>query len=182
MSLAFFVQLFVGRHIDHGQRFTGGQLLWRTIAVGILASIGTTVLPLPASVFGGAHPHVTVQGAIFAAELLLITIVAVPVLVGQWRRLRHDKPIAPTYSSPLIIGYSAIYLAVMAFLWITALPAYFNAVNGITAHGDPTGNLWYASACFVIACLCVAAAITTTPRTPDHRDALPPTDQHTTAV
>jgi hypothetical protein len=50
MSLAFFVQLLIGRHVDDGRIFSGIQVLWRTIAVGILASLGTAVLPLPATI------------------------------------------------------------------------------------------------------------------------------------
>ena len=49
-SLAFFVQLLVGRHVDDGRSFSGGQVLWRTVAAGVLASVGAFVLPLPATV------------------------------------------------------------------------------------------------------------------------------------
>jgi hypothetical protein len=171
MSLAFFVQLFVGRHVDAGRRFTGGQLVWRTIAVGLLASLGTGVLPLPATLIGGAT-NADVGGFVYAAELVVVNAVAVPVLFAQWRRLRHDTASTPTYSSPLMVGYGGVYLAVMAFLWVMALPAYFDAVDGITAHGDPTGSLWYVVACFAVACLCVAAVVTTRPRSDGLDDAL----------
>jgi hypothetical protein len=181
MSLALCVQFFVGRHVDAGRRFSGGQLVWRTIAVGLLASLGTGVLPLPATLIGAAT-NTTVQGFGYAAELVVITAVAVPVLFAQWRRLRHDSSSAPTYSSPLIVGCGAIYLGVMAFLWVTALPAYFAAVDGSTPHGDPTGSLSYAVACFVVACLCVAAVVTTRPRTGELEDALPPADRPTTTA
>ena len=46
----------------------------------------------------------------------------------------------------------------MALLWATSLPDYFAAVDGVTAHGDPIGSLWYTLACFVIAGLSIAAA------------------------
>jgi hypothetical protein len=166
MSLAFFVQLLIGRHVDDGRTFSGIQVLWRTVAVGILATLGTAVLPLPATIGRYLSGSDTVSGVIYAAELLLVAAVAVPALITQWRRLRRDDAPPPGMesSSPLILGYAAIYLAVMAVLWVTALPAYFGAVNGLTAHGDPVGSLWYATACWIIAAACLAAAGTVTAR------------------
>jgi hypothetical protein len=172
MSLALCVQFFVGRHVDGGRRFTGGQLVWRTIVVGLVASLGTGVLPLPATLIGGAT-NARVGGFVYAMELVVVTLVAAPALFVQWRRLRRERGSASTYSSPAIAGYGAIYLVVMAMLWATALPAYFGAANGITAHGDPIGSLWYALACFVVACLCIAAVMTTRPRVGSVDDALP---------
>ena len=49
MSLALCVQFFVGRHVDGGRSFTGTQVVLRTIVIGVLASIGTAILPLPAT-------------------------------------------------------------------------------------------------------------------------------------
>lgn len=176
MSLAFFVQLFVGRHVDDGRSFSGVEVLWRTIAVGILASIGTAVLPLPATVGGAVSGSTTVAGLIYAVELVVVSVVAVPVLIGQWRRCRRDgDPAAVRYSNPLILRYAAAYLAVMAVLWVTALPAYFSAVDGMTPNGDPIGNLWYTVGCLVIASLAIAAAGTAAPRNPQQPDALVPT-------
>jgi uncharacterized membrane protein YidH (DUF202 family) len=131
-------------------------VLWRTVAIGLLASVGTAILPLPASIVGAVTKSTTWQGVAYAAELAIITAIAVPVLITQWRRLRDHRQ--ADYTNPLILGYAAIYLVVMAFLWVTALPAYLSAVRGITPTGDPIGNLWYAIACFVVAGLSIAAA------------------------
>ena len=155
-SLAFFVQLFIGRRVDERGSFTGAQVLWRTIAIGLLASVGTAILPLPASIVGAVTKSTAWQGVAYAAELAIITAIAVPVLITQSRRLRDDRPV--DYANPLILRYAAVYLAVMAILWVTALPAYFSAVHGITVNGDAIGSLWYAIACFVVAGLSIAAA------------------------
>lgn len=80
MSLALCVQFFIGRHVDEGRTFSGGQILGRTVAVGVLASIGTAVLPLPATLAGGLSGSTAVAGFVYAAELVAITVVAVPVL------------------------------------------------------------------------------------------------------
>lgn len=160
MSLAFCVQFFVGRHVDRGRRFTGGQILWRTVVVGLLASIGTVLLPAPATVIG-SFTNFTVMGVVYALELVVIAVVAVPVLYKQWQRLRNTAASATEarYANPPMIRYGVLYLAVMAVLWATALPAYFGAVDGITGNGDPVGNLAYTVLCFVIAGLSAAAAL-----------------------
>ncbi|MEO6793883.1 MAG: hypothetical protein ABI253_15525 [Mycobacterium sp.] len=161
-SLAFCVQLFVGRHVDQGRRFSGSQVLWRTIVIGVLASLGTGILPLPATLIGAATDG-KLLGIAYAAELLVIAAVAVPVLVMQWRRLRMNLFVAGRYDNPLIVRYAAVYLSVMTVLWLTALPAYLDSVGGVTAHGDPIGSLWYVIGCFTVAYLCVAAAATVPP-------------------
>ncbi|WP_197378558.1 hypothetical protein [Mycolicibacterium mengxianglii] len=159
MSLAFCVQLFVGRHVDEGRTFTGTQLLWRTIVIGVLASLGTAVLPMPATIGGALAGSTTVAGFIYAAELAVVTAVAVWALVNQWLRIRRDDD-AARYTNPLILGYAAAYLVVMTVLWATSLPAYLGAVDGVTVNGDPVGSLWYTIGCLVIAGLCIGAAQT----------------------
>ena len=46
---------------------------------------------------------------------------------------------------------------------LTALPAYFGAVDGVTADGDPVGSLAYTVICVVVAGLSIAAAATVNP-------------------
>ena len=67
--------------------------------------------------------------------------------------------------------YSVVYLVVMAVLWASALPDFFDAVDGSTSAGDPIGNLWYTVACFVIAILCVSATFTIPKRNSGTADA-----------
>lgn len=161
MSLAFCVQFFVGRHADRGRRFTGLQIVWRTVVIGLLASIGTVLLPAPATVIG-SFTNVTVMGVVYALELVVIAVVAIPVMVKQWQRLRNTPAGATEarYTNPLMVRFGVGYLAVMAVLWVTALPAYFGAVDGVTDNGDPVGSLWYTALCFVIAGLSTFAALT----------------------
>ncbi|MGV0741798.1 DUF7802 domain-containing protein [Mycolicibacterium sp. XJ870] len=175
MSLAFCVQLFVGRHVDEGRDFSGVELVWRTIVVGVLASIGTAVLPLPATVGGMISGSTAVAGLIYAAELVILCIVAIPVLIRQWVSVRRSEPSAVgNHTNTVILGYAAVYLAVMTVLWVTALPAYFGAADGVTANGDPIGSLWYTVVCLVIAALSIAAAATVRPVAPRQSDVLAP--------
>ena len=176
MSLAFCVQFFVGRHVDRGRRFTGPQIVWRTIVVGLLASIGTVLLPAPATVIG-SFTNFTVMGVVYALELVVITVVAVPVLVKQWQRLRNTPAGATEarHTSPLMVRFGVGYLVVLAVLWVTALPAYFGAVDGVTDNGDPIGSLWYTALCFVIAGLSVFAALTVSATKPEKKVPAPVT-------
>lgn len=161
-SLAFCVQLLVGRQVDRGRRFGGLQLTWRTVVIGVLASLGTGILPLPATLLGAATDG-RLLGITYAVELLIMTVIAIPVLAGQWRRLRRNPLVDGRYDNPLMVRYAAVYLAVMAVLWLTALPAYLDATDGRTADGDPVGCLWYVALCFAVASFCVVAAATVPP-------------------
>lgn len=158
MSLALCVQFFVGRHIDAGRRFGGIELVWRTVVIGLTASVGVFVLPLPATVLGLAGD--TVRGVMYAAELVAVTVVAVPLLARQWARLRRGDTDAAPYSNDLVRVYAVVYLVVMGALWASALPDFFAATDGVTDAGDPIGNLWYTIACFVVAIAAVAATFT----------------------
>ncbi|MFD4459432.1 hypothetical protein [Nocardia sp. NPDC058480] len=168
MSLAFCVQYFVGRHVDDGRAFSGIELTWRTVVIGLLASVGTFLLPLPATVIGMSNT--TVRGIVYALELAVLAVVAGVVMVRQWSELRRGSAADPQYVDPFVQRFSALYLAVFAVLWIASLPAFFDAVDGQTSNGDPIGNLWYTAACFAIAIASVLATFTV-PRTQTTPDA-----------
>ncbi|GAA4481010.1 hypothetical protein GCM10023094_28480 [Rhodococcus olei] len=172
MSLALCVQFFVGRHVDAGRHFSGLQLVWRTVVIGLAASVGVFVLPLPATVFGMGSD--TVRGFLYAAELAVLAVVAVVVLVRQWSHLRQEPSDAPGYRNAFVQRYALVYLGVMALLWISALPDWFGAVDGTTGNGDPIGSLWYTIGCFAIAIVCVVATFTVPRRSPESNgDAAP---------
>jgi len=163
MSLALCTQFFVGRHVDSGRRFRGRQLVGRTIGIGLLASVGTVILPLPATILGviAGTPG---RAAGYIAELAIIAVVSVYVLVVQWTRLRSGSsagtltgPDAARPDNAFVRVYAIIYLVVMAVLWASALPDYASADDGVTANGDPIGNVWYTIAAFVVALAAVTA-------------------------
>lgn len=158
MSLAFCVQWFVGRHVDAGRRLGGGQLVGRTVAIGLLASLGTFILPLPATVIGMAGD--TARGAGYAVELALMAVVAVWAMARQWAALRSGGSTVPAYRNRFVQGYAIVYLAVFAVLWAAALPAFLAADSGVSAAGNPIGNLPYTLGCFLVAGLAVAATFT----------------------
>ena len=148
MSLALCVQFMVGRHVDAGARFTGPQLVWRTVVIGLAASVGTFVLPLPATILGLAGD--TVRGAVYALELALMAGAALYAI----RRCLAPGPGAPSipaHRNRLVQAYAVAYLVVFGALWATALPAFFGSESGVTEAGDPVGNLPFTLLCFAIA-------------------------------
>ncbi|MFE4456648.1 hypothetical protein ACFROC_04750 [Nocardia tengchongensis] len=152
MSLAFCVYRFVGRRVDAGEQFTGLQLVWRTLVIGLAASAGTFILPLPATVLGAGST--TVRGVIYALELIVLSVAAVWLMYRAWSQQRQAET---HYDNRFVRFYAAFYLIVFGVLWATALPAFFDAKNGVTASGDPIGNLPYTLACFAVGIACVAA-------------------------
>ncbi|UGT61930.1 hypothetical protein [Nocardia asteroides] len=158
MSLALCVQFFVGRHVDAGTKFTGVQLVWRTVVIGLLASVGTFVLPLPATVIGIGSD--TVRGVVYAAELAVLSVLAAALLWKRWSALRAGTSEVRGDRNRFVQVYAIVYLVVMAVLWGAALPDYFGAVDGVTGNGDPIGSLWYTVGCFVIAIAVVLATFT----------------------
>ncbi|MQY28781.1 hypothetical protein [Nocardia aurantia] len=163
MSLALCVQFFVGRHVDAGRSLPAGQLVWRTVVIGVLGALGTFVLPLPATVFGANDT--TVRGVLYAAELIGLSAVAIVVLIRQWFAIRRGGG-TPVYTNPVVRAYGVVYLAVLALLWATALPDFRHATGGRARDGGPIGNAWYTVACFVVAILCAAAVFGTSWRRP----------------
>jgi hypothetical protein len=147
--LTALAMLLVGRHVAAGRTPSAPSLIWRTVAAGAAVIVGVAVLCIPTSVFAGAP---TVQAAVFGIETAVFAAVAVPVLYTQWRSGGGTAP-----SSYLRI-FGPLYLGVLGVLWLSALPAYFGAVGGVTADGTPTGSLAYAAGCFALAAAAVAAA------------------------
>ena len=146
------VMLLVGRKTGTSAP-TGWALTWRTVLAGVLVPLGLVVLSIPSSLFGGAKPNTTAQAVVFAAELVIVAVIAVPVLVRQWLRTRDDLE-----PNDFVHIFGPLYLVVLGALWISALGQYFAATNGVTADGTPTGSLVYAVVCFVIASLAVASS------------------------
>jgi hypothetical protein len=155
------VWFFVGRNAAAGRKFGALGLTWRTLLVGALVPVGLAVLSIPSSLFGGEDPNVTAQAIVFGIELGLLALIAVPIMIRQWQVTRAAAGGA-TESNIFIRVFGPVYLGVLLVLWLSALPAYFGAVDGITAGGTPIGHLGYAVVCFVAAALCVAAAFDVT--------------------
>jgi hypothetical protein len=51
--------------------------------------------------------------------------------------------------TPFARIYPLAYLAVMAVLWLGALPSFLDATDGVTSDGTPVGSGLYTIACFI---------------------------------
>jgi hypothetical protein len=155
------VMLLIGRKAVGNTKISGINLGWRIVAAGVLVPPGVALLSIPSSLFGGAHPNTTGQAIVYSIELLAVTVVAAPILFRQWLRGRRDTDVPP---NAFVRTFGPMYLIVLAFVWITALPAYFGATGGITVDGTPRGNLVYATACLLAAAAAVAGGELVSPR------------------
>ena len=53
--------------------------------------------------------------------------------------------------SPFAAIYPAAFLVVHGLLWLSALPQFLGAEDGVTAAGTPIGSGWYVLVCFAAA-------------------------------
>lgn len=141
---------------DGGESRRGWSLTWRIVLAGVLAPPAMSLFGIPSSIFGGDTPNVTAQAWVLGIELALIWLAGVWILVTHLRRRHEFEPM-----TPFARIYPAVYLAVMALLWVTALPEFLDAKDGITSGGTPIGCGLYAIACFIGATAVLAVLHTT---------------------
>ena len=146
--VALFTQLLVARPHTRGQPMSPTALVLRTFGVAALIPVGLVIANAPILLAGGAHhPDGPLRWAVYVLFLALFAVVALPVLLRQWRTA---APL-PGIPNPFVRGFGPMFLVVIGALWLTALPANLNASNGITADRTPTGNAAYSAACFLLA-------------------------------
>ena len=126
-----------------------GSLVRRTLLAGAVTPLGMLVAGLPSSVFGGDSPHLTVQAWIIGIELGLVWVLGGAILAREWRAAPAASPGRPEPLSLFVTVFPAAYLVAHAAFWLSALPAYRAATDGVTDAGTPTGSGLYAVACFI---------------------------------
>ena len=143
VSLAFLTYVVV--------RLQNRPLAARVIVAGVLTPPAMAVAGIPSSLFGGDFPGIS-QSIPAQAWVLGLELAAI-WLVGGWLTLREAR--APRADgerpSPFAAIYPATFLAVHGLLWISALPQFLRAEDGVTAAGTPIGSGWYVLACFAAA-------------------------------
>jgi hypothetical protein len=128
----------------------------RAVAAGVLTPLAMAVASIPSSLFGGDIPglpqSIPAQAWVLGAELAAIW------LVGGWLVLRDAKEPSEQLSRFVVI-YPALFLVVHGLLWLSALPQFLAAKDGITSAGTPVGSGWYVLACFAAASGLVALTL-----------------------
>lgn len=153
------VRLTGGPAADGGPR-RGRSLVARILLAGVLTPLTMAIAGIPSSLFGGDDPNTAAQAWILGIELGVLW------LAGAWIFVSHLRSPDRGSSEPLSAFarfYPATYLSGMAAFWISALPAYLTAENGITDAGTPIGSGPYVLICFLGAGLLLAALYRKTP-------------------
>jgi hypothetical protein len=155
-SMVLFASVSLGALTYLVVRLTGGprrgrSLVLRTVAAGVLTPPTMAIAGIPSSLFGG---NTAAQTWVLGVELALIWLAGAWIVVSHLRSPDRgpDEPL-----SAFARLYPAAYLGGMAAFWISALPAYLAADDGVTADGTPVGSGLYALACFVGGGLLLAA-------------------------
>jgi hypothetical protein len=145
--VALFTQVLVIRPIERGRLLGRIALIGRTFGVAALVPVGLAVANVPILLAGDDHSDSALRRAAYLVILGAFAVVALPVLWRQWRNSVFT-PFAPN----LFVGiFGSAFLIVLGAMWISAMPAYLKASHGLTPDGTPTGNLVYATVCFVLA-------------------------------
>jgi len=167
-GIALLTRLLIARRAARGP-VPAGSMVLRTIGVGVLTPLAMVVFSMPYGIFSqGDNPNVTAETIVLWLEIALIAAVALTAFGRVYREHRFDsgrRPHAPSESNREdafldrygLIG-GAIFLVVFAVLWVTALPAYFDAADGRTPAGTPTGSFVYVLLCTAM-CLGVLTLI-----------------------
>ncbi|GAB11168.1 hypothetical protein GOARA_064_01700 [Gordonia araii NBRC 100433] len=141
----------------------GWSLTWRIVVAGVVAVISMPLLSIPTAVFGrDEHANQQAQTVVYTIELLLVWAIGLALLYAQWRRLRAQPGTGADDARtayPFLVVFPPLFLAVHLVLWVTALPAFFGAEDGLTADNTPIGNLPYVVACFAVAVGVLAFAL-----------------------
>jgi hypothetical protein len=162
----FLVQWLVGQKAQRGESFGRPSLWWRTFVVGALVSPAVMILTIPSSLFSGDSPNTTAQAIIFSVEIAVFAALSIPVLVRQWLRNRRGEVTGAELPNGFVRIVGPLYLGVLAVLWLSALPAYFGAVDGFTSDGTPNGSLLYAAVSFAFAAVAVYVVTVAHPTRP----------------
>ncbi len=143
--LTYLVVRLVGREGDAPPR-SGWSITARTVAAGVLTPVGMLVAGIPSSLFGGDSPNLTAQAWVLGIELGLVWLAGCWLLVREWRS-------PPSAEQPplnrFVTVYPAVYLVVLGILWVTALPQFLAAEDGVTSAGTPVGSGIYVLLCFL---------------------------------
>jgi hypothetical protein len=157
--LTVLIRWLIAGKADRCEHVGGWSLGWRIVAAGALVPLGDVISGIPSSLFGGGHPNTTAQAAIMGIELAIFAVVGAAGLLEGWHRTRSGADHLYEHSTYALFHGTA-YLTVFAFLWATALPAWFAATNGVTTGGTLTGSLPYAALSFAGAAAAVALSAT----------------------
>lgn len=140
---------------SQGRAPRGWSLTWRIIVSGVVAVISMPLLSIPTAAFGrDENANQDAQTIVYWTEMALVWVIGLTLLFAQWRRLRKEPTLGAgdaRSARAFLAVFPPLFLGVHLLFWLTAMPAFLGAKDGITADITPIGNLPYVIACFVVA-------------------------------
>ncbi len=155
--MTYLVVRFVGPKDATAATRRGWSLSWRIVLIGVATPPTMAIAGIPSNLFGGDTPNVTAQAWILGIELGLVWLAGAWILFTSFQRRATDEAVPMT---PFAKIYPVTYATMMAVVWLTALPEFFDATNGITTDGKPIGSGLYVIACFITIDLLLALLYT----------------------
>ena len=159
--MVWLVVKLLGGPAKTGTRLGGGSLTWRTIVAGVLTPVLMVLLAAPTRVGVEAGGDVTLQRTIVWVFIGALWLAGIWLLAEATRKTWNGSP-TPVVSPGFVRIYPAAYVLAHMFFWLTALPAFLGATDGVTADGAPTGNGLYVIACFAMCAWFIVAALRAT--------------------
>lgn len=167
-TVSFAVLIYLAVRLVHnptaaGHAPRGVSLIWRIIVAGVVAVISMPLLSIPTAFFGrDENANRDAQTIVYWIEMALVWGIGLALLIQQWRRVRARPDIGADDARsalPFVIVFPPLFLGVHLVLWLVALPAYFDATDGVTADNTPIGSLPYVIVCFIVATSVLVVAI-----------------------
>ncbi|WP_094287930.1 hypothetical protein [Mycobacterium lehmannii] len=141
-------------------------LALRTLLAAVLMPLALVVVNIPIALADRGDPGGALRWAVYIVYLVLFAVPALWVLVPQVRA-RGAEP------NLFVRIFGTSYLAVLAALWIAALPDHLGGSDGVSASLTPNGSIPHAAACFAVAAVLTASVSGRRGPTPPSPDPAP---------
>ena len=141
-------------------------LVLRTLVAAALMPLVLVVVNIPIALADRDDPDGALRWAVYIAYLALFAVPALWVLASQLRARSGE-------SNLFVRVFGTAYLAVLAALWIAALPDHLCGSDGLSASLTPNGSIPHAAVCFAVAAVLTASVSLRRKPTPPRPDPAP---------
>nr|WP_090273837.1 hypothetical protein [Mycolicibacterium komanii]CRL66500.1 hypothetical protein CPGR_00075 [Mycolicibacterium komanii] len=151
---------------ERGRRIGPAGLVLRTLVTAVLMPVALVVVNIPIALADRNDPDGPLRWAVYIVYLALFAVPALWVLASKLRA-RVSEP------NLYVRVFGTAYLAVLAALWIAALPAHLGGSDGLSTSLTPNGNILHAAVCFAVAAVLTVSVSLRRGPTPQRPDPAP---------